>query len=631
MPNVLVLGGVFWGSGLVMAVAAGVTALRRDDTVARWFAMTLSLLALAAFGSAASLGVETLSLSALGIFPLVVLVVPVVWARFVFAYYGLFDFTSRRRTVAMLAPAVLAAGAGTWVHLARAGVVEASTGVVEGVYFLYATMHFYSVGVVIVGIGLLLQTTLSRPRLEWTMGVTLAAVVVGPWFGNLLHGMIQTDSMPVSPAVGTHLRAVGFLLGAVAVTVLVARNRLFDGLPAAATAGPDTVLQDMDDVVVVTDRTGAIVRCNQSGRRLFAGEDAVIGASVATVLGRTTATLADRDQVRLPTTDGPGYFDPSVTELTTERGDVIGETIVLRDVTEPHIRRQRLTVLNRVLRHNLRNETSSIVTRAQLIADEADGRHAELASSVAETAFDIADIGDKARRIERMMAVPEVSAPEADAAAVLRDVVEDTQAAAECAISLSAPETVTVRADQRILYPVVEDAVENAIEHNDRESPTVEIAVTVGDGPRPVEIAIADDGPGIPDAEQYPLVVGEEAPLEHSSGLGLWGVKWGVTRMGGRLAFEANEPRGTIVRISLPTPDSRRPDRGAHGRGRSVPEDFARLSAVDGETDPTRAAADGNGRGAGAADDRDRRSPSQGDGADADPSDHDDAATEDDD
>lgn len=46
---------------------------------------------------------------------------------------------------------------------------------------------------------------------------------------------------------------------------------------------------------------------------------------------------------------------------------------------------------------------------------------------------------------------------------------------------------------------------------------------------------------------------GEEDQLRHSSGLGLWTAQWGATAAGGRLRFADNDPRGSVVTLSLPT------------------------------------------------------------------------------
>ena len=37
-----------------------------------------------------------------------------------------------------------------------------------------------------------------------------------------------------------------------------------------------------------------------------------------------------------------------------------------------------------------------------------------------------------------------------------------------------------------------------------------------------LDVAVRDDGPGIPEHKQAALLEGEEMPLSHGSGLGLW-------------------------------------------------------------------------------------------------------------
>jgi len=41
-------------------------------------------------------------------------------------------------------------------------------------------------------------------------------------------------------------------------------------------------------------------------------------------------------------------------------------------------------------------------------------------------------------------------------------------------------------------------------------------------------------------------------PLLHGSGLGLWLVKHIVTQSGGQLAFDENDPKGSIVELRFP-------------------------------------------------------------------------------
>jgi signal transduction histidine kinase len=65
---------------------------------------------------------------------------------------------------------------------------------------------------------------------------------------------------------------------------------------------------------------------------------------------------------------------------------------------------------------------------------------------------------------------------------------------------------------------------------------------------------VADNGPGIPDAEWAVIEAGREESQDHLTSLGLWGTKWAVQRMGGELSRRDREgASGAVVVIDLPT------------------------------------------------------------------------------
>jgi signal transduction histidine kinase len=65
-----------------------------------------------------------------------------------------------------------------------------------------------------------------------------------------------------------------------------------------------------------------------------------------------------------------------------------------------------------------------------------------------------------------------------------------------------------------------------------------------------VTFEIADSGPGIPEYE-LDVLDARESSLEHGSGLGLFVVNWGVSTLGGDVAFDATDD-GTRVLVTLP-------------------------------------------------------------------------------
>ena len=99
----------------------------------------------------------------------------------------------------------------------------------------------------------------------------------------------------------------------------------------------------------------------------------------------------------------------------------------------------------------------------------------------------------------------------------------------------------------------LDEAVENAVTHSDQSPPEVAITIDRDSDPDHVYISVADNGPGIPDIEQRVIESGEETPLQHSLGIGLWMMKWVVTTLGGELTIADNEPRGSVVTFQLPS------------------------------------------------------------------------------
>ncbi len=93
--------------------------------------------------------------------------------------------------------------------------------------------------------------------------------------------------------------------------------------------------------------------------------------------------------------------------------------------------------------------------------------------------------------------------------------------------------------------------VENALLHG---GPGVSIKVS-GARPGGVELVVADDGPGIPEAERARVlerfVRGDVARSGEGTGLGLAIASWIVTAHGGRLLLEDNRP-GLRARVALP-------------------------------------------------------------------------------
>jgi signal transduction histidine kinase len=109
------------------------------------------------------------------------------------------------------------------------------------------------------------------------------------------------------------------------------------------------------------------------------------------------------------------------------------------------------------------------------------------------------------------------------------------------------------------LHRAVTNLVENAVKFG------TEANITLAVSPDGATIDVADDGPGISDAEKgamlQPFVRGDDARnMDHEAagfGLGLSIARAVVLAHGGEMTLRDRQPHGLIVRISLPAPDAR--------------------------------------------------------------------------
>ncbi len=214
------------------------------------------------------------------------------------------------------------------------------------------------------------------------------------------------------------------------------------------------------------------------------------------------------------------------------------------------LQRTRLSVLNRVLRHNLRNDATVIMGTLEEIERQASGEIAELAQGARERTDDLVDMSEKSRRIDDALSVDDAPV-ETDIVTLIEDCVRDFGGQQGTDIEATLPDEMVLDTHPRLLDALVRELVTNAIDHAEDEAITVQLRAERADDGW-AEIEVTDDGPGIPSMERASLDAGIETDLEHTSGLGLWFVRWGVETLGGDVVFEDRDDGGTTVTIRLP-------------------------------------------------------------------------------
>ncbi|WP_336024381.1 sensor histidine kinase [Halobellus salinisoli] len=212
--------------------------------------------------------------------------------------------------------------------------------------------------------------------------------------------------------------------------------------------------------------------------------------------------------------------------------------------------RRRTAVLNRVLRHNLRNEAQVLAGHADIVADIPDDAQLRRSAGVLKRSADtVGSLAEGAKTITRERdRAPDEYEP-ADPTAVFEEAVERARDRyPDVAFDFDAPDEIdaTVRASDG-LRTALNELLENAAEHG--ESP-VDASVRVL--PQTIELSVTDHGDGIPTHERD-VVVGDAdiTQLTHGSGLGLWVAKTVADTHRGSLSF-SDAPESTTVTLSLP-------------------------------------------------------------------------------
>ncbi|WP_338902212.1 MULTISPECIES: histidine kinase N-terminal 7TM domain-containing protein [Salinibaculum] len=536
--------------GAAVAFAAWVHGDRPGSRPLTLFVVTASFWAVAEGLAVASAGIGAIRFwTQVGL--TISAVVPIAWLVTVLEYTGTDEWLSRRRLAALLVwPAAFVFLVWTaeghdlvWTDSSTAFLGEFSVFVMDfGLAFWAQQVYAYLL--VAGGAALLVRTILRTNRLYRVQSTALLVAIAVPMVGNALY------VFSVLPP-GVDPTGVGYVVTGVVLAVAMFRAQLLRVAPAVRDLGREAVLADLDDAVFILDEAERVVDANEAAESLLgATDEAYLGQPLSACLPDLAGALdGGESPLRL---DGGGearYYDVQVSRLARGYGAVTGLLVSLRDVTDQRRREQRLDVLNRVLRHNIRNELNIVRGHVELARSAVDDGAAERLDAAVETVDDIVERSNKVGQLSRLSETTDGPIDLGERLGSDLDAVADEYPGADITVAL--PDSLPVAAGPSVTV-AFEELLVNAVEHNDADRPQAEVELDESaSDTESVVVTVADDGPGI-DAQEYRAVeAGRETPLSHASGLGLWLANWVVERYGGSLSFE-NTDDGCVVGVSLP-------------------------------------------------------------------------------
>lgn len=493
-----------------------------------------------------------------------VVIVPVGWLLFALAYTGRSDYLRPRYIAAVSVVPLVCGVLGVTNSFHNLFYVDSTTVELSGKTLAYRTPgpgfwvvagYTYLLG--LLGTIPLLRFVTSDLGVFKAQSVALLVGLFAPWLTNILSllGMFPTGPVDVTP--------IAFSVTGLAYLGALTRFRLFGTSPAPIYPARQSVFRRMQEGALVLDRHDNIVDINARAAELLRiTPNEALGQPVTTAIPEfheATDSQSESSRTTLESDSGIRALEVSVNRLRDVHDRTTGRIVTLHDITEHHRQQQRLEVLNRVFRHNIRSNTQVIIGNADYLSRESSESKA---TTVQEKALEIDEISDQIRNILDIFEQGRTQSNPKPVEAVLGDCIHTVR---------EAYPKVTIESDfgsraveiDGMLREVFLNLIENAAQHNANPDARVHIELTAG--AEQVQVVIEDNGPGIDDEELALVTDGEETPLKHGTGFGLALAVWGVDVADGEISFTEREPVGTVVTVTVPVLSAAVDDQGSDG------------------------------------------------------------------
>jgi PAS domain S-box-containing protein len=386
------------------------------------------------------------------------------------------------------------------------------------------------------------------------------AILVPAIFAPMLLSVAQTFSLLPFETPGTILTPTSFSVGMAGVGYAAFRYETFDTKVLARSRA----IENMNDGYLLIDTGGEIIDANQRAQSLLAVDNSLTGMGITELFPNIDDQMLKRPETvpqfetQFETETGTRTLEVSPSNFVTKTEQTLGTLLVVRDITtrkraQEQLEEQRnnLEVLNQVVRHDIRNDMTVILSRSELLEDHIDHAGKEHLESVMDATTGAIELTQTARDLAETMLSSAEDVEPVRLDAHLRKPIENARSEfQESVVTAGEIPNVRVRGNE-LLEAVFRNLLRNAIIHNDKQQPEVQVSTTVDE--EMVTVAIADNGPGIPDNQTETVFgKGEKGLDSPGTGIGLYLVQTLLDQYGGDVWVEDNEPEGSVFVVELP-------------------------------------------------------------------------------
>jgi len=213
-----------------------------------------------------------------------------------------------------------------------------------------------------------------------------------------------------------------------------------------------------------------------------------------------------------------------------------------------------LAVVNRLIRHDIRNDMSVILAWLQQLKPDLDAAHHDTLDTLIERSESVVELTDTVKDYVEML--------EGDADPQLEPVMLDETVEKEAVATRQAYEAVDLSVHNVPSQPVLANSMlasvfrnlfHNAVQHNDKAVPRID--VTGEDRGDTIAVHVSDNGPGIPERQTEALFEKGTKGLDSSgTGIGLFLIGELIETFDGDITVRDSDSGGTTFSVVLRKP-----------------------------------------------------------------------------
>jgi PAS domain S-box-containing protein len=320
------------------------------------------------------------------------------------------------------------------------------------------------------------------------------------------------------------------------------------------------ILANIADGIVAVDRDGNVVLWNRAAEE-------ITGVPAVEAIGRTPAQVLQRDLesesggtnrlIAIPKGGQNVWLSLSEAVMRDPSGAVAGRIFAFRDISAEHGVEQMKSDFVSTVSVELRTPLTSIYGFAQTLLREdvafGDVERRTFLEFIARESERLTTIVDALLNVARLDTGDlTVSLEPTDVASVVSEVVTSAVPSGNGHrfVADVAVEGVAVQADPDKLRQVLDQLISNALKYSPDGGTVTVSARCIDDA---VELAVADEGVGIPQSERERIFSKfYKAGGGQGTGLGLFIAQGLVREMGGRMWVDSEEGRGSRFAFELP-------------------------------------------------------------------------------